>query len=84
MTKCALQRGRFRSSALAVLAAWVVVAARASAGQGEEISIPSRPLNVRDCISLALNESPALEASRLEVASATEEARAAGEKRCRR
>ena len=77
MTKCVLQRGRFRSSALAALAAWVLLAARAPAGQGEEISIPSRPLNVRDCISLALNESPALEASRLEVASATEEARAA-------
>ena len=30
-----------------------------------------------DCIALALNESPVLEASRLDVASATEEARAA-------
>ncbi len=37
----------------------------------------SRPLTLYDCISLALNESPLLEASRLDVASATEDARAA-------
>ncbi len=37
----------------------------------------SRALTLKDCIALALDESPLLEASRLDVASATEEARAA-------
>jgi len=37
----------------------------------------SKPLDLNDCIALALNESPLLEASRLDVASAAEEARAA-------
>ena len=41
------------------------------------VAVPSRPLTLRDCLNLALNESPVLEASRLDVASATEEARAA-------
>lgn len=41
------------------------------------VSVRSRALTVDDCIALALNESPALEASRLDVASATEESRAA-------
>jgi len=41
------------------------------------VEVPSRPLTLRDCIALALNESPLLDASRLDVASATEEARAA-------
>jgi multidrug efflux system outer membrane protein len=41
------------------------------------IDVPNRPLTVKDCIALALNESPLLDASRLDVASATEEARAA-------
>ncbi|MBA2435609.1 MAG: TolC family protein [Chthoniobacterales bacterium] len=37
----------------------------------------SRALSLQDCIAIALNESPLLEASRLDVASATEAARAA-------
>lgn len=41
------------------------------------VSVRSRALTVEDCIALALDESPALEASRLDVASATEESRAA-------
>jgi len=48
----------------------------ARAGQNE-VSYNSRVLSLNDCIALALNESPALEGSRLDVASATEEARAA-------
>jgi len=40
-------------------------------------AIPSQPLTLSDCIALALQESPLLEASRFDVASATEEARAA-------
>ncbi|CAN5516411.1 AdeC/AdeK/OprM family multidrug efflux complex outer membrane factor [soil metagenome] len=39
--------------------------------------VPSGALTVEDCIALALNESPALAASRLDVAAATEESRAA-------
>ncbi len=46
-------------------------------GGQDEVSSNSRPLTLRNCIALALNESPVLEASRLDVASATEEARAA-------
>ena len=41
------------------------------------VEVPSRPLTLGDCIALALNESPLLDASRLDVASATEDARAA-------
>lgn len=77
MTKCVPQKNHLRNSTLAALTACVLAAARASAGQEEQISVPSRPLDVHDCISLALNESPALAASRLDVASATEEARSA-------
>ena len=46
-------------------------------GETEYVRLPSRALDLKDCIALALNESPALEASRLDVASETEEARAA-------
>jgi outer membrane protein TolC len=46
-------------------------------GGQEQMEVPSHPLTLRDCIALALNESPILDASRLDVASATEEARAA-------
>jgi outer membrane protein len=46
-------------------------------GGQELVEVPSHPLTVKDCIALALNESPLLDASRLDVASATEEARAA-------
>jgi outer membrane protein TolC len=65
-----------RNSITASLAVLLFIAPWASAGQ-EAVEIPSRPLTLKDCISLALNESPALEASRLDVASETEEARAA-------
>lgn len=49
----------------------------ARGGQGEYIEVPNRPLTLKDCISIALDESPALEASRLDVTAATEESRAA-------
>jgi outer membrane protein TolC len=51
----------------------------AQAGQAGEAptDIPSGPLTLRDCLALALQDSPLLEASRLDVASATEEVRAA-------
>src|SRR5882672_11537359 len=38
---------------------------------------PHRPLTLHDCIAIALGESPALEASRLDVLSAAQEVRAA-------
>src|SRR5689334_11658389 len=76
MTKCAPQIDRCRNSAIAGLAALLFSATQLFGGQGEGIPI-SRPLTLYDCISLALNESPLLEASRLDVASATEDARAA-------
>jgi outer membrane protein TolC len=41
------------------------------------VAVPNRPLTLKDCISLALNESPALEATRLDLTSVTEQARAA-------
>jgi outer membrane protein TolC len=45
---------------------------------GEALEAPHhRPLTVRDCIAIALGESPALEASRFEVLSAAQEVRAA-------
>lgn len=51
------------------------------AGEGEVLTKKaidmSKPLDLSDCIALALDESPLLEASRLDVASAAEEARAA-------
>ena len=65
-----------RNSIAASLAALLFVAPLAL-GAEEQLEIPSHPLTLNDCIALALNESPLLDASRLDVASATEEARAA-------
>jgi len=76
MTKCVPQTSRRISKTLAGIAGVFLVASQIQAGPGIESS-PSHPLSLYDCISLALNESPLLEASRLDVASATEEARAA-------
>src|ERR1044071_652105 len=76
MTKCTLPINRLRNSLSLSLAASLAIASLAFGGQ-EMVEVPSRPLTLRDCIALALNESPLLDASRLDVASATEEARAA-------
>lgn len=76
MTKCARPINRWRSNRVAGLAALFLSTSQLLAAPGGEITI-SHPLTLNDCISLALNESPLLEASRLDVASATEEARAA-------
>ncbi len=65
-----------RNSILLSLAVLLFVAPATRAGQGE-VFTSSRPLTLSDCIALALDESPLLEASRLDVASATESARAA-------
>jgi outer membrane protein len=76
MTKCALPINRLRNSIPVSLAAFFVTGSLALGGH-EEVEIPSHPLSLNDCIALALNESPLLDASRLDVASATEEARSA-------
>jgi outer membrane protein TolC len=66
-----------RSRTTAAFLLLLLAAPLARGGEGELVSVPSRPLTLKDCIALALNESPALEASRLDITSATEEARAA-------
>ena len=65
-----------RNSVVLGLTVVLFVAPLARGGQNE-VSYNSRALSLNDCIALALNESPVLEASRLDVASATEDARAA-------
>src|ERR1044071_894288 len=76
MTRCTLPINRSRNSGLLSLAIYLVTGSLTLGGQ-EMIDVPNRPLTMSDCIALALNESPLLDASRLDVASATEEARAA-------
>ncbi|MEO7167956.1 MAG: TolC family protein [Chthoniobacterales bacterium] len=67
-----------RNSAALILGSLLFVAPLAWAGDGGHVIVAqSRALTLKDCIALALDESPVLEASRLDVASATEEARAA-------
>ena len=65
-----------RNSVVLGLTVVLFVAPLARGGQNE-VSYNSRALSLNDCIALALNESPVLEASRLDVASVAEEARAA-------
>ena len=65
-----------RNSVVLGLTVVLFVAPLARGGQNE-VSYTSRALSLNDCIALALNESPVLEASRLDVASAAEDARAA-------
>ena len=76
MTKCVPLINRLRNSIPVSLAVSLAIGLSALGGQ-EQVEVPSHPLTLKDCIALALNESPVLEASRLDVASATEEARAA-------
>src|SRR5437879_6459133 len=78
MTKCVPHRNHSsRSKARAFLAGLLFILPCAlQAGAGSE-SLPSRPLSLHDCIAIALGESPALEASRYDIAAAAEEARAA-------
>jgi outer membrane protein, multidrug efflux system len=65
-----------RNSVVLSLIVFLFAAPLLQGGQ-DGVNYNSRALTLSDCIALALNESPVLEASRLEVASATEEARAA-------
>src|SRR5882672_10488557 len=78
MTKCAQHLDRSRSRFVPHLAAGLLLTLPFAAHAGEApTDIPSGPLTLRDCIALALQESPLLEASRFDVASATEEVRSA-------
>ena len=70
MTKCAQPRNRLRNSIVLTLGIILFAAPLTQAGQGETRakSKPidlSKPLDLNDCIALALDESPLLEASRL-------------------
>src|ERR1041384_1691335 len=76
MTKCALQISRWGNKAAVGFTALLLGTFQVRAGEGE-VQSSSHPLTLYECISMALNESPLLEASRLDVASATEQARAA-------
>jgi len=75
MTKSALQISRSRNSFVVGLVVLFALTFRLMAGEGGEVDT-SHALTLRDCIALALNESPELESSRLDVAQVTEEARA--------
>jgi len=76
MTKSAQQKNHLRNSIAASLTALLFIAPLTLKSQ-EQVKVPSRPLTLNDYIALALNENPLLDASRLNVASATEKARAA-------
>jgi outer membrane protein TolC len=76
MTKFVRQTDRFRNSFGAALAGFFALTLTAHGGETRTVVLPSRPLNLNDCIALALDESPLLESSRLDVTSAAEEARA--------
>ena len=76
MTRCAPLTNPSRNSIPVFLVVFLAIGHLALGGP-EQVEVPSHPLTVKDCIALALNESPLLDASRLDVASATEEARAA-------
>src|SRR5438552_3072694 len=77
MTKCTLPRDRSFNSSAGLAAALLLALSPLAKAETRAPAIPSQPLTLSDCIALALQESPLLEASRFDVASATEEARAA-------
>ncbi|CAN5550010.1 AdeC/AdeK/OprM family multidrug efflux complex outer membrane factor [soil metagenome] len=76
MTKCVQPRNRLKNRIALSLTLLLFASPLTWAGEGGVVAT-SRALSLPDCIALALNESPLLEASRLDVASATEAARAA-------
>jgi outer membrane protein TolC len=76
MTKSVLHLDRSSNKVAACLAALLFLQPCASKA-GEALGFaPRRPLTLHDCIAIALGESPALEASRLDVLSAAQEVRA--------
>ncbi len=76
MTKCAPQTNHLLSSVTFGLVTLLLLSPCFAGPQGA-VEGRARPLSLDDCIAMALDDSPVLEASRLDVASATEEARAA-------
>src|SRR6266849_6765500 len=77
MTKSILPRDQTsRSNTPAFLVALLFILL-ATAGAQLAFDPPDHPLTLSDCIALALQESPAIESSRFDVASASEEVRAA-------
>jgi len=77
MTKSVLRSDRSLSNiAISLAALLLLLPCTSEGGEGLESS-RHRPLRLSDCIAIALGESPALEASRFEVLSASEEVRAA-------
>lgn len=77
MTKSIPPRDRSSNNFVAGLVALLFVLPYTS--EGQEALAPPRPhpLTLHDCIAIALGENPALEASRYDVLSATQEVRAA-------
>src|SRR5215475_115943 len=77
MTKSILRSGRSSNKGAVYLAALLFVLPRMSEAGEVSDSPPHHPLTLHECISIALGESPALEASRFDVFSAAQEVRAA-------
>src|SRR5436190_22234037 len=77
MTKSALHSDRSSNNVAACVAALLLVLPCMLEAREALEAPPHRPLTLHDCISIALGESPALEASRFDVFSAVEEVRAA-------
>src|SRR6266496_3433372 len=77
MTKSILHRDRSSNNVAAGLAALLFILPCTSEAQDALEAPRSHPLTLRDCIAIALGESPALEGSRFDVLSAAQEVRAA-------
>ncbi len=77
MTKSVLHSDRSPISGAAYLAALLFILPCMSDAREALRAPPDHPLTLRDCIAIALGESPALEGSRFDVLSAVQEVRAA-------
>ena len=77
MTESVLHRDRSSNRGAACLAALLFILPCMSQARRALEAPPDHPLTLRDCIAIALGESPALEGSRLDVLSAAQEVRAA-------
>ena len=77
MTESVLHRDRSSNRGAACLAALLFILPCMSQARRALEAPPDHPLTLRDCIAIALGESPALEGSRFDVLSAAQEVRAA-------
>jgi multidrug efflux system outer membrane protein len=77
MTKSIPRRDRSSNNVAAGLAALLFILPWTSEAGDALEAPPSHPLTLHDCIAIALGENPALEASRYDVLSLTQEVRAA-------